>query len=41
LADQWIERIESFLGISRREIGSIAAGKSRIGKLITVGTIQA
>ncbi len=40
LADQWIERIESFLGISRKEIGSIAAGKSKIGKLITVGTIQ-
>ena len=40
LADQWIERIESFLGISRKEIGSIAAGKSKIGKLITIATIQ-
>ena len=40
LADQWIERIESFLGIPKRDIGSIAGGKSKVGKLITIATIQ-
>lgn len=40
LASQWVERIESFLGIPRKDIGSIAGGKSKIGNLITVATIQ-
>ncbi len=40
LADQWIQRIETFLGIPKREVGSISAGKIKLGKLITVATIQ-
>ncbi len=40
LADQWIERIESFLGIPAKEIGKIGQGKTKIGKQITVATIQ-
>jgi superfamily II DNA or RNA helicase len=40
LLNQWIERIESFLGIPKREIGIIGQGKSKIGKAITVATIQ-
>lgn len=40
LADQWIERIESFLGISKREIGRIGQGKYKPGKQITVAMIQ-
>lgn len=40
LADQWIERIESFLGIPKRDIGSISGGKSKVGKSITIATIQ-
>ncbi len=40
LAEQWIERIQSFLGIPRHEIGKIAQGKSSIGKSITVATLQ-
>ncbi len=40
LAAQWIERIESFLGIPQREIGQIGQGKTKIGKQITVATIQ-
>lgn len=40
LADQWIERIESFLGISKKDIGKIGAGKNKPGKQITVAMIQ-
>ncbi len=40
LADQWIERIESFLGIPKKDIGKVGQGKIKIGKLITVGMIQ-
>jgi len=40
LVDQWIERIETFLGIPRAEIGKIGQGKNKIGKQITVATIQ-
>lgn len=40
LASQWMERIESFLGIPQKEIGKIGQGKSIIGKQITVATIQ-
>ena len=40
LADQWMERIESFLGISKKDIGHISQGKSRKGKQITVAMIQ-
>ena len=40
LAEQWIERIQSFLGIPKNEIGSIGQGKGKIGKKITVALIQ-
>lgn len=40
LADQWIERIQLFLQIPKHEIGRIGQGKNKLGKLITVATIQ-
>lgn len=40
LMEQWIERIEAFLGIPKHEIGKIGQGKTRLGKQITVATIQ-
>jgi superfamily II DNA or RNA helicase len=40
LADQWIERIESFLGIPKKDIGRIGSGKNKPGKHITVAMIQ-
>lgn len=40
LMDQWIERIEAFLGIPQHETGKIGKGKSKVGKHITVATIQ-
>lgn len=40
LADQWMERIESFLGISKKDIGKIGAGKNKLGKQITIAMIQ-
>ncbi|MBX2923029.1 MAG: DEAD/DEAH box helicase [Chitinophagaceae bacterium] len=40
LMDQWIERIEAFLGIPQQEIGKIGKGKSKTGKHVTVATIQ-
>ena len=40
LADQWIERIESFLGIPKKDIGRIGQGKNKLGKHITVAMIQ-
>ena len=38
--EQWSERIEAFLGIPKRDIGVIGQGKSKIGKQITLATIQ-
>lgn len=40
IAEQWIERIEAFLGISKNDIGKIGQGKNKIGKHITVAMIQ-
>jgi len=40
LLEQWTERIEAFLGIPKRDIGIIGQGKLKIGKQITVATIQ-
>lgn len=40
LLEQWSERIEAFLGIPKRDIGVIGQGKSKIGRQITVATIQ-
>lgn len=40
LLNQWIQRIETFLGISKRNVGIIGAGQKRIGKEITVALVQ-
>ena len=40
LAAQWIERIETFLGIPGREIGIIGSGKKIIGDKVTVALVQ-
>jgi superfamily II DNA or RNA helicase len=40
LVEQWIERIETFLGIPKHEIGKTGQGKSKVGKKITIATIQ-
>lgn len=40
LFDQWIERIQSFLGIPKDKIGQIGNQKDKIGKEITVAMIQ-
>ncbi|MEN5196527.1 TOTE conflict system archaeo-eukaryotic primase domain-containing protein [Sphingobacterium faecium] len=40
LLDQWIERIEGFLGIPKKDIGIIGQGKAKIGNKVTVATIQ-
>lgn len=40
LVEQWTERIETFLGINKNEIGKIGQGKSKVGKKITIATIQ-
>jgi superfamily II DNA or RNA helicase len=40
LVEQWTERVETFLGIPKTEIGKIGKGKSKVGKKITVATIQ-
>jgi superfamily II DNA or RNA helicase len=40
LLEQWQERIQAFLGIPKHEIGIIGLGKTKIGKYITIATIQ-
>jgi len=40
LLNQWIDRIESFLGIPAGEVGQIGAGKFTIGEKITVAMVQ-
>ncbi len=40
LFEQWVERIQSFLGIAKPFIGKIAPGKFKIGAQITVAMIQ-
>ncbi len=40
LLDQWIQRIQAFLGIPKYKIGRIAKGKIEIGERITVAMIQ-
>ncbi len=38
--DQWVERIENFLKIPKREIGRFASNKKKIGEKITIGMVQ-
>jgi superfamily II DNA or RNA helicase len=40
LLHQWIERIETFLGIPPREVGIIGDGKFEVGPRITVALVQ-
>ena len=40
LLDQWVERIQSFLKIPKKEIGQIGNQKDKIGKQITIAMIQ-
>jgi len=40
LALQWMDRIESFLGIPAQEIGCIGSGKKKIGQQVTVALVQ-
>ncbi len=40
IAEQWTERIQTFLSIPKHEIGKIGQGKTRAGKNITVAMIQ-
>ncbi|WP_353158786.1 DEAD/DEAH box helicase family protein [Myroides odoratus] len=40
LLEQWQERVQAFLGIPKHEIGIIGQGKAKIGKQITIATIQ-
>ena len=40
LFDQWVESIQSFLGIAEPFIGKIAAGRQKVGAHITVAMIQ-
>ena len=40
LFDQWVERIQSFLGIAEAFIGKIAPGQQKIGTHITIAMIQ-
>lgn len=38
--NQWLQRIENFLNISKKEIGQICGNKKTIGKKITVAMLQ-
>lgn len=40
LFDQWIDRIESFLGIAEKDIGKFSGSHKKRGENITVGMIQ-
>jgi len=40
LLDQWVERIQNFLSIPKKDIGQITSGKYKKGKQITVAMIQ-
>ena len=40
LLNQWVDRIETFLGIPESEIGIIGGGKKSIGDKITVALVQ-
>jgi superfamily II DNA or RNA helicase len=40
LADQWVNRIETFLGIPAGEVGRIGGGKMNVGEKISVAMVQ-
>ena len=38
--DQWVERIQDFLGLNKKDIGQISANKKKVSKFVTVAMIQ-
>ena len=40
LLNQWVDRIQQFLGIPKKEIGIIGGGKRVIGQGVTVGIVN-
>ena len=40
LLNQWIDRVETFIGIPKDEVGVIGSGKKHIGDRITVSLVQ-
>lgn len=40
LMAQWLERIQSFMGLRKAEIGRIGQGRAKIGKKVTVAMFQ-
>lgn len=38
--NQWLERVESFLNIPKREIGQICSTKKSVGKQVTIAMLQ-
>jgi superfamily II DNA or RNA helicase len=40
LASQWIQRIETFLGIPKEKVGMIGGGQKKVGEKITVAMVQ-
>ncbi len=40
LLDQWVERIQAFLGIAKTHIGQYSGTKKKLGRQITVGLLQ-
>jgi len=40
LLSQWVERTEQFLGIPKTQIGTISGTRKKIGKQVTVATLQ-
>jgi superfamily II DNA or RNA helicase len=40
LLDQWVERIQTFLGIAKAHIGQYSGTKKKLGKQITIGLLQ-
>jgi len=40
IMDQWIERIQTFLGISKAHIGRLDGVKKKVGEIVTVAMLQ-
>jgi len=40
ILDQWVDRIQGFLGIAKTHIGQYSGVKKKVGKQITVGLLQ-
>jgi superfamily II DNA or RNA helicase len=40
LLEQWVDRIETFLGVPASEVGRIGGGKQKVGEKVTVALVQ-